>query len=103
MDDGLLQVVLNAPGASWIAALLHEERTKNEKKDTRERDKIRVKRCRLICSIVCCCSIGHHLFYLRGGWTSRTRYGPKFPSKESKKTSQIWISKIYPNLLDGKR
>ena len=31
-DDWLLQVVLNAPGASWIAALLHEERTKNEKK-----------------------------------------------------------------------
>ena len=38
----------------------NEERTKNEKEITRKRDKSRVKRCRLICSIVCC-SIGRHL------------------------------------------
>ena len=66
MDDGLLQVVLNAPGASWIAALLHKERTKNEKKDTRERDKSRVKGCRFDCSIVCCFNRPSPLLFKRG-------------------------------------
>ena len=32
-DDGLLQVVLNAPGASWIAALQAQEQTKNEEEE----------------------------------------------------------------------
>src|SRR3954462_2819383 len=43
-----------APRVSRIVALQEQERTKNEKKDTRERDKSRVNRCRCVCSIVCC-------------------------------------------------
>ena len=49
---------------------------------------------------LCVVSIGHHLFYLRGGLTSRTRHGPKFPSKGSKILAKLGLFKICPNLRE---
>jgi len=70
--------------------------TKNERrtrrKDTRVRDKSRVKDVDVFVRL-CVVSIGHHLFYLRGGWTSHTGHGPRFPSKESKIPSKFGIPK----------
>ena len=76
---GMPYVGSPAPRASRIAALQHEERTKNEREITRERCKTRVKsRCVLR---LCVVQSAVTLRYIRGSWTFRARKRLGFTSK----------------------
>ena len=92
-DDWLLQVVLNAPGASWIAALQEQEQTKNEEEEQLglgEKDVVDV-----FCSIVCCFNRPSPLLFKRGlDFPYKTR--TQISVQRVKNTSQIRILQNLP-------
>ena len=94
-DDGLLQVVLNAPGASWIAALQAQEQTKNEEEELGLGQKdvyVEVFLFRLLCFF----NRPSPLLFKRGldfPYSTRTQISVQ----RIRNTIQIRISKTYPN------